>query len=436
MPPLKKPALRDRMRGRWQSGRARMRAVLHPWVGRKLSRELRADNVARLAAAWPQGVRSAEYEQLIGRIDTGPMHRGDRIEVFHRGPDAMAAVQAAIEGAREEILLETYILKDDHTGNGLLGLLARAAGRGVKVRVLADAAGSWFTKRRFWRRMESHGIETRLFHPLFRHFFDLFLRDPRPLLVVDRRITFTGGMNVADEYASPRHASQHRVWRDTHVRLEGSTAWGMAVVFNEGWMRAGGSALYLPERAESPPVGPKTFVLNCRSGRGHAEMASVLAATMAAARERLWITNSYFAPQPGVLDRLCAAARRGVDVRLLLPGKTDMALVRRAGRACYARLLASGVRIFEYQPTVIHAKTLVADDWAAMIGSSNLDYRSYYLNAECNVLVLDAATGQGMAENFLRDLEQAAEITGAAWSRRSGWEKACDGLFRRLSPLL
>ena len=435
MSALPKTALRQRLLARFKTGRAQLRAVLHPWVGRRLPRQLRAKNVGRLAAGWPDGVRSAEYEQLIGRIDTGPIHRGDRIEVFHRGSDAIEAVRAAIEGAQDEILLETYILKDDRTGNGLLSLLARAAGRGVKVRVLADAAGSWFTKRRFWRRMVSHGIETRLFHPLFRHFFDLLLRDHRKIIVVDRRIAFTGGMNVADEYGSARQSSGHNVWRDTHVRLEGSTAWGLAVVFNEGWVRAGGTALYLPARAEAAPTGPKTLVLNCRSGRGHAETASVLAATMAAARDRLWITNSYFAPHPWVLDRLCAAAQRGVDVRLLLPGQTDMPMVRRAGRGSYARLLRSGVRIFEYWPAFIHAKTMVVDEWVSMIGSSNLDYRSYSLNSECNVLILDAAIGQGMAESFLLDLKRATEIKLRAWSERSLWEKCGDVLFRRLSPL-
>ncbi len=149
MSAAKKPALRQRVAARLKTGRARLRAVLHPWVGRKLPRYLRAENVARLATAWPAGVRAPEFEELVHRIDTGPFHGGDRIEVFYRGIDAAASVREAIEHAREEILLETYILKDDDTGRGLLGLLARAAARGVKIRVLADAAGSWFTKRKF-----------------------------------------------------------------------------------------------------------------------------------------------------------------------------------------------------------------------------------------------------------------------------------------------
>jgi len=137
-----------------------------------------------------------------------------------------------------------------------------------------------------------------------------------------------------------------------------------------------------------------------------------------------------------VLQRICAAARRGVDVRLLLAGQTDMRVVRQAGRGSYARLLACGVRIFEYNPTVMHAKTVVADDCVSMIGSSNLDYRSYYLNAECNVLIMDPATGRGMTKSFLEDLEQATEIDPAAWARRGWWKRGGDALFRWLSPLL
>lgn len=432
----KKSGLRHRVAARLKTGRAQLKAVLHPWVGRKLPRELRADRVAHLVAHWPAGVRATEFEQLVGRIDTGPIHRGDRIAVFHQGVDAVVAVRDAIEQAQEEVLVETYILKDDQTGQGLLDLLSRAAARGVKVRVLADAAGSWFTKRQFWRQMERHGIETRLFHPLIGHFLDLLLRDHRKIIVVDRRISFTGGMNIGNEYASARHVAGHHVWRDTHVRLEGSTAWEMALVFNEGWVRAGGASLRLPVHTPAPAIHPGTLVLDCRSGRGHAETAAILAATLAAARRRLWITNSYFAPHPCVLERLEEAAQRGVDVRLLLPGVSDMPLVRRAGHGCYARLLAAGVRIFEYQPTVIHAKTLVVDDWVSMIGSSNLDYRSYYFNAECNVLILDAATAHAMTGHFAEDLRSSVEIKADAWSQRSWWKKIGDTAARSLSPVL
>jgi cardiolipin synthase len=434
---MKRPALRQRVVQRVRGGGKQLRAVLRPWVGRWLPRELRAENVAWLAQHWPDGVRSAEYERLVQRIDTGPVHAGDRVEVYHHGHAAAAAIGDAIDRAREEVLVETYILKDDDSGRGLLETLARAVRRGVKVRVLADAAGSWFTKRTFWRDMERHGIEARLFHPLLGHVRDLLLRDHRKIIVVDRAVCFTGGMNVANEYGFVRKRRPgHRPWRDTHVRLEGTSAWEMAVVFNEGWSQAGADGLTLSDLAPSRRPGAKTLVLDCRAGRGHAEAASVLAATIAAARRRLWITNAYFAPNRCVLNHLCAAGRRGVDVRLLLPGHSDMPLVRRAGHGFYAELLASGVRIWEYQPAVLHAKTLVADDYASMIGSSNLDYRSYYFNAECNALILCAETGSGMAAAFERDLQESIEITPHGWEERSLFKRMGDACARALSPLL
>lgn len=435
MPVLEQPSLRRRRIDRWRTGGGRWKAVLRPWAGRRLPRELRAENVAWLALRWPLGVRAPEFEELIARIDAAPLHCGDRVEVFHRGHAAVAAIEAAIDGAREEVLVETYILKDDDAGQGLLRTLARATARGVSARVLADAAGSWATKRRFWEQLEANGVEARLFHPLAR-FRDLMLRDHRKIVVVDRRVAFTGGLNVGNEYGSARRIEGDLPWRDTHVRLEGTTAWEMAVVFNEGWAHAGGRPLQLPALTPPAAAGPRTLVLDSRSGRGHAETASTLIATMAGARRRLWVTNAYFAPHPLVLASLCAAAQRGVDVRLLLPGQSDMPLVRRAGHGCYAELLASGVRIFEYQPVVMHAKTLVVDDWASMIGSSNLDYRSYYFNAECNVLILDAEVGRGMADAFLQDLRDSVEITARDWEQRSGWKRLGDALARKLSPLL
>lgn len=431
-----RPALRQRVAARLKTGRERLRAVLHPYAGRKLTRALRAENVARLALSWPDGVRAMEFEKLVARIDTGPIHRGGRIDILDGGTDATLAVQTAIEEAQNEILLETYILKDDETGRALLALLVKAVARGVKVRVLADAAGSWSTRKKYWEQMKTSGIEARLYHPLMAHILDLLHRDHRKIIVVDRRVAFTGGMNIGNENSAAHQEIGERVWRDTHVRLEGSSAWEMAVIFNEGWVRAGGEPLRLPVHTPMATSGPRTLIMDCRSGRGHAETAAVLAATMAAARKRLWITNSYFAPPRGLLSRLCAAARRGVDVRLLLPGRSDLPLVRRAGHGFYAGLLASGVRIFEYQPAILHAKTLLADDRASMIGSSNLDYRSAYFNSECNVLILDPETAENMAKIFTQDLANAVEITPAAWSRRSVLKKWGDAVARAASPLL
>ncbi len=408
---------------------------LRPWPGRKLSEELRPENVGRLAEALAEGVHGAEFEQLIHRINTGPIHSGNQVKIFFNGDEMFRSVAQAIQGASREILLETYIFKDDATGHKLAERLGRAVARGVKVRVLADAFGSWTMSRAFWRRLQNLGIEARLFHPFWSQLWDHFIRDHRKIIVIDGWVSFTGGMNVGNEYGSSRHA-EGGVWRDTHARIEGPTSWEMALVFEEGWLRAGGEPFPISSFAATDDGGAKTLVLDSRPGRGYAETASVLAAIVGASRQRLWVTNSYFAPRRNAIDVLGRAAQRGVDVRLLLPGISDIPLVRHAGHGYFEQLLASGVRIFEYQPAILHAKTLVADDYVTVVGSSNLDFRSFHFNAECNVLMLDEDTAQGMTHAFEEDLGQSFEIRSETWKQRSIAHRFGDALARYLSPLL
>lgn len=420
---------RLRARGVW------LYATLRPRAGRKLASDLRAENVGLLSEALALGVRDAGFERLVCRIETGPIHHGNQVQLFFRGEDAFASVRQAIEGATAEILVETYILRDDATGRKLLELLGGAASRGVQVLVLADGYGSWATKRAFWHEMQRLGIEARLFHPFWSHLRGFLFRDHRKIIAVDRRISFTGGMNVANEYGSSRH-NKNVSWRDTHVRIEGPAAWEMALVFGEGWERSGGTSRHLPPLAPTDTSGAKTMILDSRAGRGHDETAAVLAALVGASRKRLWITNSYFAPNRTAIRLLGRAAQRGVDVRLLLQGRTDMPLVRHAGHGNYSDLLAGGVRVFEYQSAILHAKTLVVDDCVSVVGSSNLDFRSFYFNAECNVLIWDNATGRNMAQMFERDLEQSLEVRLETWNHRRLTHRLGDALARCLSPLL
>lgn len=412
-----------------------LRATVRPGAGRKLPKALRAADVSVLAEALPLGVCDTGFEELVQRIDTGPIHAGNQVEIFSDGEDAFAAVKQAMDNAREEILLETYILKDDATGKRILSWIGAAAKRGVRTRVLADAFGSWGTKRAFWREMQGRGIEARPYRPFSFPFRGVFFRDHRKIIVIDRQVAFTGGMNVANEYGASRR--NHDVaWRDTQMRIQGTTAWEMALVFNEGWERAGGASLLVTKNEPATNSGAKAIVLDCRPGRGHGETAAVLAALAGAARSRIWITNAYFAPNPITIRLLVRAAHRGVDVRLLLPGRTDMPLIRHAGHGNFSKLLAAGVRIFEYQSAVLHAKTLVADDYASVVGSSNFDYRSFYFNAECNVLMFDETAADKLSRAFEEDLSNSKEITPEAWKQRSWLHKSMDFLATLLSPLL
>jgi len=414
----------------------RWRAVVRPAEGRKLPPELRPAAVGALAAALPEGLRDPGFAILLRRIDQSPILEGNRVVPYFRGPETFEAMRAAIDGARKEVLIESYIFKDDATGRSLRDTLARAVGRGVRVCVLADAFGSMATRRGFWKKMRAHGVEVRLFNPLFPHLLTQPFRDHRKILVVDGTIGFTGWMNIGDEYGSSRRKGHHGPWRDTHVRVDGPAAWGMATVFTEAWLAAGGNAIEIPPLAPPEPGGVPVLVLDSRPGRGHGETASVLASIVAAARERLWITNAYFAPRRRAVATLGEAARRGVDVRILLPGVSDVTLVRHAGHGNYAALLARGVRIFEYQTAVLHAKTLVADDFVSVAGSTNLDFRSFHFNAECNLVMLESGTARAFREAFEADLAQSVEITPAVWARRSLLHRVGDALARCLGPVL
>lgn len=395
------------------------------------------------------GVRDPELPALLSLIDDGgPIHPDNRVTVYLRGEHAFHAMHEAIDAARDEVLFEAYIVRGDDAGRFVGEALAEAAARGVRVRMLADSWGSLGTGGTLWRRLTEAGVTVRFFHPLLRKPWLQQFRDHRKILTVDRRVAFTGGMNIGSEYGSPGSGKTRagrdkktRAWRDTHCRLEGPVAWEMATVFYEGWERSGGKSPSPsdeptePEESALATGGERALVLDSRPGRGHEESAAVLAALAGAARETFWVTNAYFAPRRRAVDIFCRTAARGVDVRLLLPGVTDVPLVRHAGHGWFVRLLEGGVRVWEYRPAVLHAKTMVADGFASVIGSSNLDFRSFRLNAECNVVVLGEETGAVLAQSFEEDLARSDEIRLASWNR-STLHCLGDRLARWLAPLL
>jgi len=426
-------------RSRHRRQRRLFRPLLHPFPGRKLPRDLRVGSVEKLAAALPEGLSDPGFETLMRRIDGAPFLGGNRVDVFFNGRDAFTAMRESGEAAEQEVLLESYIFKDDSTGRQFLEQMKAAAKRGLKVRVLADAMGSSATRAEFWQEMERNGIEVRLFHPLFKGFWYQPFRDHRKILVLDRKVAFTGGMNIGEEYGSTRRRPKPgETWRDTHVRVTGPSAWEMAVVFSEGWLHSDGDAFTIDplSSAAADAPGSRIMVLDSRPNRGQAESAAALAAISSAAKRTLWITNAYFAPGHRGIDVLGDAAGRGVDVRLLLPGKTDVPIVRRAGHGYYGALLERGVRIFEYQAAILHAKTLVADGFVSVVGSTNLDFRSFVFNAECDLLMLCPTTAATLEKAFLKDLENAEEINPDDWQRRSLTRKIGDRMARWLSPFL
>lgn len=415
---------------------------------RRLPAAMRAWAAARVIDG---GVRAPAFLTLLPTLDDAPRHAAATVQLLPDGAAAFARMLDAIGAAEREILLETYILRDDRLGVAVQEALGRAVARGVRVHVLVDAVGSMATADRFWSELEQRGVIVRHFHRFWQHPLETLRRDHRKLLVIDRTIAFTGGMNVGEEYGSSIR-KRADVWRDTFVEVRGSVARELAAVFAEGWDRARGDPLpgleavrwsdaaepHAAPHAErgaerAPGEPPLAFVLDPRPGRGQREMLAVLAALVGGARERLWITTPYFAPPTPALRLLILAAHRGVDVRLLLPSRrTDVPIVRHAAHGTYATLLRHGVRVFEYQQATLHAKTVVVDGYVSLIGSSNLDFRSFWWNAECNVLLVDAVCGTAMERTFADDLANSTEITAAAWAQRSLGHRVLDRLARSL----
>jgi cardiolipin synthase len=343
------------------------------------------------------------------------------IDIIVEGDHLYDAMLASIEAARSSILLESYILAYDEVGQPLLDALAARAREGLDVRLHVDAFGSLFGfPRAAERGLKQAGVKVRRFHRWqWRDPWRYNRRNHRKLLVVDRSVAYLGGFNIHRE-GSRRHYGEDR-WRDTHVRVFGELAVQAYHLFDAFWR--GDRSYHAPLRAPARHV-----IWSNHGAYGRRRMGFIMDGLIDGAMDRLWLTNPYFVPSLRIQKRLTAASMRGVDVRVLVPAKNDVRLARWASHAAYARLLAGGVRIFEYQPRVLHAKTALADDQWSMIGTSNLDYRSIFLNYEVNLFSADPSLRRALHDQFLADLAESKEILPDAWSRRHWLHYPAEGL--------
>lgn len=364
---------------------------------------------------------------------------GNRVRLLVDGPATFRAMFHDIDHARHHIHVETFILQDDAVGKNLVRHLVDAAGRGVDVRLMVDAVGSLDLPDAFLDELSKAGIEVRKFHPIDPtedpRLWRSNNRDHRKLLVVDGRIGYTGGINFASVYSRssmsvPRDAKEtNEAWRDTHVRVEGPAVRQFQRAFVAQWNLDAPAAQRVDLAKVSPKVAPDGPMLvgavtSDGGDRQASAIYSVLIAAVAHARQRVWITQAYFAPDQAFLEAIKAAAQRDVDVRLLLPGVSDAPLVVQASRATYGELLDAGVRIYERTGSTLHAKTMVVDSIWATVGSANFDYRSFVHNYEMNAIVVDGGFGKAMDKLFQVDLQQATEITPEQWHDRSVTQRA------------
>ena len=341
---------------------------------------------------------------------------GNRFELLIDGVNFYPAMLDAIAAARRHILLEMYLADSGTVADRFIAALTAAAARGVAVKVLLDGFGALGLSTADRARLTEAGVELRLYNPLraVKGVHNL-ARDHRKLLLVDDAIAFAGGAGITDAFDPPEQP--HMRWRETMVSIRGPVLADWRDLFAEVWRRAGGTLA--PAAASPAPlaVGMRGRVEVTNAPRRH-DITRTLLKSVGAARERVWIATAYFIPPWRLRRALRAAARRGVDVRLLLPGPhTDHPGVRHAGRRFYGRLLVNGVRIFEYQPRFLHSKVALCDQWVS-IGSSNFDRWNGRWNLEANQAIDDAGFAASVQTMFEQDFAAAAECHYAQWRAR------------------
>ncbi|HJW27287.1 MAG TPA: phospholipase D-like domain-containing protein [Rhodocyclaceae bacterium] len=360
-----------------------------------------------------------------------PLALGNEARLLIDGPQTHEAMFEAIARARRHINLETYILEADDPGRRLADLLEKKRAEGVTVNVLYDGVGSIATPREYFQELAAAGISVCEFNPVnplkAEGNWRINNRDHRKILIVDGETAFTGGINISAVYRSSSFARKFRRptpkegWRDTHVEVSGPVVEEFQRLFLDTWEKQGCTPIlqktaYFP-RQERRGDKPMRLVA-ADPGAGQSEFYVVLLSAINQAASRAWLTYGYFVPDQRMIDALRAAARRGVDVRLVLPGFSDFWAPFHAGRSRYGKLLADGVRIFERRDALLHAKTAVIDGVWASIGSTNLDWRSFVHNYEADLIILDPTFAGEMEGLFRLDENASHEVRLAEWQRR------------------
>ena len=350
----------------------------------------------------------AVLEKAMDRSAGAPRIDGNDIRLNFDGPHTFERWIDAIEGARRFVHFENYVLRDDTTGRAFRDVLVAKAEQGLEVRVLYDWVGCWATPRRYWKPFREKGVEVRAFNPpAVRDPFGVLQRDHRKLVCVDGEVAFVGGFCVGDEWAGSR---LHAPWRDTGAEIRGPAALAAARAFARLWNEIGDPVTPGLLEQVMPAAAGETSVWVIEGGPWRARVYRVTQLAAASVRRRLWITDPYFiAPRP-VAEALAAAAMDGVDVRILLPAHNNWPLVGSLSRGGYRDLLKAGVRLFEWQGPMIHAKTAVADGVWSRIGSSNLNAASLLGNWEIDLGVLDRKLARQLEGLFVADLASSIEI--------------------------
>jgi cardiolipin synthase len=366
-------------------------------------------------------IRQPAFAATLGGYSGTTVVGGNRVDILLNGEEIFPAKLAMIRSARRSINYAQYVFEDGEPAKEIAQALAERCRAGVKVNVLLDAVGALAMPAEHRTTMTEAGCRVEYYRPLTPLTIDrVNYRNHRRILVVDGVLGVTGGSGISGKWSGNGRREGH--WRDTDIRVEGPVVEQLQGAFAENWLEATGVAIggpmYFPRRRLDSKGDIDVQIVRSSPAGGSTAMYTMFLLALASARQSIHITNPYFVPDEKMIITLMGAAQRGVRVVLLIPGAIDHNLVRQASRSEFGRLLKSGVLIYEYQPALLHAKTMVIDGVWATVGSTNLDNRSFALNEELNVAVYDAGVAQRLESVFDQDLSNSRPVTYKDWSRR------------------
>ena len=376
--------------------------------------------------------------KLAHTLSRAPFTINNDIEIFTDGRTKFDSLKRDLMNATHSILLQYYIFLDDSTGREISEILRRKAKEGVGVKVIYDHVGSFSVRNKFFRHMEEAGVET---HPFFRVNFPQFAnrinwRNHRKIVVIDGKIGYIGGMNIADRYV--KGLKNGEVWRDTHFRVKGDIVESLIYSFVIDWN-------FLKKTPYIPAVKPVEHKLRNLTGvqlltGGPTEKWNNLTLcflrAIASARKSVLIQTPYFLPTDGLLNALQSAALAKVDVRIMMPRMTDSKLLHYASFSYITQCLRAGIKVYLYEPGMLHAKSMIIDDDFVTAGSTNFDFRSFENNFECNLLIFDRNVNRQMRDIFFSDLQRCVKLNLEQWRKRPLTDRFLESLLRLVSPIL
>jgi cardiolipin synthase len=378
-------------------------------------------------------VRDPQFARTVGSLLGPSLIPGNTVTSLANGKNIFPAMLEAMRAAQKSICFETYVYWKGTIGKEFADVLSERARAGLKVHVLIDWLGGGKMDKEYVREMTQAGVEVKQYHAFHWYDFDswhnLDHRTHRKILVVDGCIGFTGGVGIADEWRGDADRPDH--WRDNHYRVEGPVVNQLQAAFVDNWIQTTGHVLegnlYFPPIPERGKQVAQMFRSSSTGGSENMELLFLL--SIAGAQKNIRMENAYFVPDSLTRKGLIEAGKRGVRIRIIVPGqRIDEKIVRAASRAHWGELLEAGIEIYEFQPTMIHSKQLVVDDFWVSIGSANLDNRSFRLNDEANLNVMDEAFADEQIAIFDHDLTRCRRITYELWKSRSLREKIANAL--------